>query len=359
MNPTTFAVIGASGWRGQFFLRIARELPERFRVTGLMSRDAAKADELTRGWNVPAFSDLDGLLRERPQFVVISVPWAASPVLLRELSARQMPVLAETPPAPDIEGLSALHELTKAGARIQVAEQLQFRPLHAARIALAQSGRLGRISQAQVSVAHGYHGVNLLRQYLGVDFENVTISARSFESPIVQGAGRGGPPEVEKLDDVSQTLAWFDWGDRLGVFDFVGAQYFGWIRASRTLVRGERGEITDKKVRVLTDFQTPVEMDLVRRDAGHDDDLREVHHQGLTLGDQWIYRNPVAPGRLSDDEIAIATCLQKMGEYVEGGPDFCSLPQASQDHYLSILMNEAVKSGQPVTSESQVWSGSL
>ena len=356
MKPITFAVIGASGWRGQFFLRIARELPEQFRVTGLMSRDAATAQQLTRDWNVPAFSDLDGLLQERPQFVVISVPWAASPVLLNELSARKMPVLAETPPAPDIAGLTALHQLTQSGARIQVAEQLQFRPLHAARIALAQSGRLGRVSQAQVSVAHGYHGINLLRRYLNVDFENATITARSFESPIVKGAGREGPPQAEEIIAASQTLATFDWGDRLGLFDFSGSQYFGWIRASRTLVRGERGEITDKKLRLLTDFQTPIAIDLVRRDAGHEDDLRPLHHEGITLGDEWIYRNPFAPGRLSDDEIAIATCLQKMGEYVEDGPDFYSLAEASQDHYLSILMGQAVKSGQAVQSNSQVWS---
>ena len=355
MNPISFAVIGASGWRAQFFLRIARELPDRFRATALMSRDAAKADELTRAWNVPTFSDLDDLLRERPQFVVVSVPWPDSPRLLTELSARGLPVLAETPPAPDVAGLTALHELTKSGARIQVAEQLQFRPLHAARIALAQSGRLGRVTQAQVSVAHGYHGINLLRQYVGVEFENATISARSFDSPIVQGAGRNGPPTEEKITESSQTLATFDWGDRLGIFDFTGAQYFGSIRASRTLIRGERGEITDKRVRVLTDFQTPVEMELTRRDAGHDDDLRELHHEGITLGDEWVYRNPFAPGRLSDDEIAVATCLQKMAEYVEGGPQFYSLAQASQDHYLSISMDQAVKSGQPVQTQSQPW----
>ena len=339
MKPITFAVIGASGWRAQFFLRIARELPDRFRATGLMSRDAATADELEREWNVAACSDVDELLRERPQFVVISVPWPASPGLLTELSARQMPVLAETPPAPDIEGLTALHELTRNGARIQVAEQLQFRPLHAARIALARTSRLGRVSQAQVAVAHGYHGVNLLRRYLDIDFENVTISARGFESPIIKGAGRQGPPQEEQIVGASQTLATFDWGDRLGVFDFTGAQYFGSIRASRTLVRGQRGEITDKTLRVLTDFQTPVAMELVRRDAGQEDDLRPLHHEGITLGDEWIYRNPFAPARLSDDEIAVATCLQKMSEYVEGGPEFYGLAEASQDHYLSILMN--------------------
>lgn len=195
-----------------------------------------------------------------------------------------------------------------------------------------------------------------MRRYLDIGFENVSINARNFESPIVQGAGRPGLPDEEKTVTATQTLAQFDFGDRLGIFDFTDSQYFASIRASRTLVRGERGEITDSKVRTLLDFRTPVEMELVRRDAGHNDDLRVLHHEGITLGNEWIYRNPFAPGRLSDDEIAVATCLQKMSEYVEGGPDFYSLAEASQDHYLSLLMNQAVESGQTVQSQSQIWS---
>jgi len=354
MNPISFALIGASGWRGQFFLRIARELPERFRVSALLSRDAQTAEQLGREWNVPAFYDLESLLRERPQFVVVSVPWAVSAPMLRELSERRIPVLSETPPAPDLDGLNALWQSTQ-DARIQVAEQLQFRPLHAARIALAQSGRLGRISQAQVSVAHGYHGINLIRRYLGIGFENVTIDARNYDSSIVQGAGRSGLPQEESIAASSQTLAHFNWGDRLGVFDFTGSQYFGSIRNSRTLVRGEKGEITDNKARFLLDFRTPVEMEFLRHDAGHDDDLRPLHHEGHTLGAEWIYRNPFAPSRLSDDEIAVATCLQKMGEYVKGGPDFYSLAEACQDHYLSLSMDKAVKTGEPISTQSQSW----
>ena len=355
MNPITFAIIGGSGWRAQFFLRIARELPERFRVSGLLVRDAAKGKQLEREWAIPTHRNLDDLLRDSPQFAVVSVPWAATPGLLSELAGRGIPALSETPPAPDLDGLIALHELTKAGARIQVAEQLQFRPLHAARIVLAQSGRLGRISHAQVSVAHGYHGISLLRRYLNAGFENATITGRTFNSPIIQGAGRDGLPDEEKIASATQTLAHFDFGDRLGVYDFAYSQYFASIRASRTLVRGERGEITDHKVRYLQDFRTPVEMEFVRRDAGQDDDLRSLHHEGITLGDEWIYRNSFAPGRLSDDEIAVATCLQKMSEYVDGGPEFYSLAEASQDHYLSLLMDQAVNSGQPVKTESQVW----
>ena len=56
---------------------------------------------------------------------------------------------------------------------MQVAEQYAFQPLHAARLAFIRAGKLGEISQVQVSVAHGYHGISLIRKFLGIGYENV------------------------------------------------------------------------------------------------------------------------------------------------------------------------------------------
>ena len=163
-----FAIIG-SGWRTEFYLRVARALPEMFEITGVQTRDAERAAAIAHDWAVPGTLTTDELLAADPAFVVVSVPWAVTPTLLRELSERGVPVLTETPPAPDIDGLRALQPLSDAGARIQVAEQYQFQPLHAARLALAASGRLGTVSEAQLSVAHGYHGIDLMRRFLDLD----------------------------------------------------------------------------------------------------------------------------------------------------------------------------------------------
>lgn len=43
---TTFATIG-SGRRTRFFLRLARAMPERLRVSGVVTRDPGRADALT------------------------------------------------------------------------------------------------------------------------------------------------------------------------------------------------------------------------------------------------------------------------------------------------------------------------
>ena len=56
------------------------------------------------------------------------------------------------------------------------------------------------------------------------------------------------------------------------------------------------------------------------------------------------------PARLSDDEIAIATCLESMKRYLETGKSFYSLAEASQDHYLSLMIEEAARSGRTLES---------
>ena len=142
MNPTVFGIIGG-GWRAEFYLRIASELPDRFRVGGMTVRDANKGRALEEAWHVDTYRTVDELLRlPGLQYVVISVPWPVTPVLIRELAGRGMPALAETPPAPDLEGLLGLQDLIEGGARVQVAEQYLFQPLHAARLQIVCRIRL-------------------------------------------------------------------------------------------------------------------------------------------------------------------------------------------------------------------------
>jgi len=351
-----FSIIGGAGWRAEFYFRIAAALPGRFRVAGALVRDAAKAEALRRKWGVATFDNLDSLLAsDKPAFVVTSVPVAPNAAFLRELAGRRVPVLSETPPAKDLDAMKAISDLAHSGARIQIAEQYPFQPLHAARIAIAQSGLLGPVTQAQVSAAHAYHGSVLIRRLLGVGFEDAEITAMRFTSPLVAGPGRAGPPTEEKMGTSTQDIAWLRFGEKLGVHDFTGDQYFSWVRSNRVLVRGAKGEISNTEVRYLRDFLTPVTLTLSRQNAGENGNLEGWHLKGILAGDEWVYRNPFAPGRLSDDEIAIATCLDKMAAYAQGGPSFYGLAKACQDHYLGLAIREAIATGQKVKTQRQPW----
>lgn len=350
-----FGIIG-TGWRAEFFLRIAQACPERFTVAGIAGRTPEKVAGVAAKFGVPALASAEELVKKgRPLFVVTSLAWDANPVLLTELAGMDMPALSETPPAKSVEEMAALCALTARGAKIQVAEQYFLQPHHAARLAFIRTGKMGQVSQAQVSAAHGYHGVSLIRKFLGIGYENAKITATVYKSPIVEGPGRGGPPAEEKMVEAEQMIAHLDFGDRLGIFDFTGRQYFAEIRDPRVLIRGERGEIFNDTAAYLKDFRTPIRVDFRRHETGQHGNLAGHYLQGIQAGEEWVYRNPVAPARLYDDEIAMATCLLRMAEYVRGGEPFYPLEEACQDRYLAMVMEEAARTGEAVRTETQGW----
>ncbi len=354
---TSFSIIGGSSFRAQYYLRVAQMLPDQFRVSGMVVRDAAKGQELERKWKIAAYRTIEELLqKEYPDFVVVSTSKPVLPGYLLQLAELNIPALAETPPAPDLDGLLLLHDkLTEKGARVQVAEQYHLHPMNAARHAVIQSGRLGHITQATVSISQTYHAVSLIRKMLGIGFENARIRGMKFRSPMVAGPDRSGPPKEERIVVSERDLAWIDFGDKLGIYDFTVNQHRSWIRSCHLSVRGDRGELFDHRLEALADFATPLHLDLKRINKGEEENVGGYYLEGIMVGEHWVYRNPFIPARLYDDEIAVATCLRKMAEYAAGGPGFYGLPEASQDHYLGMMIEQAIATGESVTTVRQPW----
>lgn len=350
-----YGIVG-SGWRAEFFLRIAKELPDKFEVCGLVTRSVEKGLKLENIFGIKTYRTIDDLLRfSNPSFIVVCVSGNIAPAITTELANRDIPVLAETPPAPDINGLIELNKLTEKGAKIQVAEQYHLQPLHAARIAIANSGRLGEITQAQVSFSHGYHGISIIRKLLGIGFEDAVINAFKFKSPFVAGPGRNGLSDEEVITEGNQEIALLDFNGKFAVYDFAKDQHRSFVRGNRILVRGNRGEINNNEVRYLKDFRTPIEYELIEKNAGLNGNIEGYYVKGVLGGDEWVYINPFIPGKLSDDEIAVASCLAKMDSYIKGGPEFYSLAEASQDHYLGMMITVAVTTGEKVVTSRQPW----
>lgn len=70
-----FGLVG-TGWRAEFFLRIARACPEQFSVTGLVARNREKTAALAQRFGTPVFDSLRDLAEKgRPLFFVSSKTW--------------------------------------------------------------------------------------------------------------------------------------------------------------------------------------------------------------------------------------------------------------------------------------------
>ena len=350
-----FGLVG-SGWRAECFLRVATLCPERFQVCGLVTRCEQKQEELRVAWKIPVYRSSDELLAQSsPDFLVTAVAKDAGAGVIKDLTAKHVPVLAETPPAISLEDLIELYQAVGADAGVQIAEQYHLQPMHAARLALIESGILGETRYAQVSISHGYHGISLIRKMLGIGFENAIIQSHGYEFPAIEGPGRQGPPEHERIVTNQHVIGLLDFAGKVGMFDFEKNQHRSWIRSQRVLVRGSRGEVSNTFVKYLHDFKTPITFELQRQQAGECENLEGYYLKGIIGGEAWLYTNPFAPARLSDEEIAIATCLLKMYAYVKEGISFYSLAEAAQDQYLALMMDAALRQDEPIKTETQCW----
>jgi Oxidoreductase family, NAD-binding Rossmann fold len=354
-----FAIVGA-GWRALFYLRVAAALSERFHLNGLVTRTRERAENVKSEWGVEAYSSLESLLQaSRPDFIVLSVPRSVTADWLEELTAAGLPVLCETPPAADFPDLRRVSELIAQGARVQVGEQYQYQPLHAARLALTDTDVIGDVSMVSLSVCHDYHAFSLMRRHLKVAGESAVLRATSTRAMIQTGFETSGPRRGVNTVEEERILGLVDFGNRLGLYDFAGEQYFSYIRSPHVIIRGSIGEIADSRVRCLTGLDEPVTLELRREQTGEEGDLGGYSLRGISFGDRWMYRNPFPGARLSDDEIAIATCMEHMGRYAKGGPPFYGLADAAQDHYLSLCLHEAARTGEAIRTETQPWTARL
>ena len=353
-RPATIGLIGG-GWRAEYFLRIARELPDRFEVAGVLVRSEGSAAAVRERWALPATTSLDEFLRGRYDYVIVSTPAEAAADLVLALVAASIPVLAETPPAENVEALVALYGRVGT-AGVQVAEQYHLQPHHSARLAVAASGILGEVTSTRVSAAHGYHGLSLARRALGAGFEGVRMTARTVADRVVSARGREGwkgtLAEVENPRTVA--LLRFDSGTT-AVFDFAEEQYFSPVRGRQFSLRGTRGEVDGDRVDWMVSAGRAVHARLDRESTGIDGDLDGSHLRRIALNDGTVYENRFAPARLGDDELAVAELMHRMALFVDNGIDVYSLAEASHDQYLALLVQRAAAEGSEVESRPMPW----
>ncbi|GHJ44349.1 hypothetical protein Cs7R123_16910 [Catellatospora sp. TT07R-123] len=355
-EPIRYAVIGR-GWRAQFFFKLAALMPDRLQVTGVMTRSAQAAAEVAAQWRLPVVQDLDELLRTGdPEYVITSVPWEVNPGLVEALVGRGLPVLSETPPAPDPAGLRALWDSVGAARQVQVAEQYLLLPDHAARLAVLRSGVIGTPTSAQVSSTHGYHAVSMLRGMLGVGLDPASVQARAFTAPLADPLVPAGWRDDATPRPATTTLATIDFGDgRSGLYDFTDNQWWNPLRSRRIVVRGSLGELVDDRVVRLLDHR-PVESELRRRHSGRDLNLEGFDLDHVSFDGAVVYRNAYAGARLSDEEIAIASILEATGRWCrdEAEPPY-PLADACQDHLISLAIDESVRTGRTVPVGTEPW----
>lgn len=350
----SFGIVG-SGYRAEYFGRIARTYPELFRAIYLC-RSAEKTERMTAHTGMEATQSPERFMAFKPDFLVIAVDRGHMAEEALKWAETGIPVITETPSGANTEELNRLWEAQeKKGARISCCEQYFRQPLLAAGLKAIGTGLIGTPVSLYISLLHHYHGASLIRKALQVPVGEA-FSLRGCRSVTEvtatdsrEGAILDGRSQREERDRFHIDFA----GGKEADYDFSSVQYRTYLRSRHLTVRGTRGEWSDTLVRTTDAEGSPIQLFLLPE---IDQAYRCLDTQALRdLRRNW--RPDLAPDTVQD-EFAIATLLLDMGAYCAGGPSPYPLAEALEDAYFWLQMERAAQQPwQEIRSERMPWHG--
>ena len=239
------------------------------------------------------------------------------------------------------------------------------------KLALLASGLFGRVHSAFNDFAgHGYHGVSVLRSYLGFDAAPVSVTGAVQQYPLAAHFWRGAASgHAESRSETQEHAIVRFRDDRLGLFHWTSVGYdspLRWWRSSRFLAERGMGvsvgvglDVEERLTLLAPGGAGPrfltVERQWERPDGGAL--VAMVAHTGDPEFPVVRWENPVAPAvqghgpQRHDDEIGVAGCLLSLVRAVRtGGEPTYGAAQGRLDQEVVVAMRlSALEGGRPLS----------
>jgi predicted dehydrogenase len=369
-RPLRAAIIGTAKRSDYLYGPLIRSLPDDVQLVSVWGRSAESARRLGHSLEAPAYTDLNVLIRETaPEIGIVSVGYHANGEVGLMAVQAGLHVLLETPIAHKLSEADAIIVAAQErGLKIEIAEQFHRRPLEQIKLKLIASGLFGRVHSAFNDFAgHGYHGISVLRSYLGFDARplQVTGVVRSYDlAPHWSRLAETRGPRTETQEHGLIDFA----GGQLGIFHWTDVSYdsaLRWWRSSRFLAEKGMGitigvglDVEERLSLLSPGGEAPRFITIERRWERVDGGalLALVAHTGdpdLPIV-QWD--NPFRPAvqghgaQWHDDEIGVAGCLLSLVEAVRTGTEPTYGPyqgRLDQELILALRMS-ASEGGRPI-----------
>ena len=365
-RPLRVALIGTAARSAYLYGPILQALPHEVELVAIWGRSEQAARRLGETLAARWYTDLHKLVQETaPDIGIVSVAYAANGEVGLAAVEAGLHVLLETPIAHKLAEADAIIAAAAArGRKIEVAEQFHRRPLEQLKLALIASGLFGRVHSSFSDFAgHGYHGISVMRSYLGFDAKPVQVTGSVHNYPLASHWARLSDTVGERSEEQEHGLIEFA-GGQLGVFHWTSVGYdspLRWWRSSRFLAEKGMGVTVGVNVDVqewLTllapGAEAPRFVTVERRWERNDGGalIAMLAHTGDP--DQPIVRwdNPFRPAtkghgpQWHDDEIGVASCLLSLVDAVRNNTEPTYGPyQARLDQELILAIRQSAAAG--------------
>ncbi len=369
-GPLRVAIIGTAARSGYMYGPILKALPAEVELVSVWGRSIDSARRLGENLDVPWYTDMDRLVRETdPRIGIVSVNYSANGQVGLMAVEHGLHVLLETPIAHKLSEADAITATAdRQGLKIEVAEQFHRRPLEQIKLRLIESGLFGRVHASFSDFAgHGYHGISVMRSYLGFDAKPVQVTGAVHHYDLAPHWSRLGNTRDARVETQEHGMVEFE-GGRLGIFHWTDVGYdsaLRWWRSSRFLAERGMGITVGMGLNVqewlsllAPGGEAPRFVTLERRWERVDGGalVAMVAHTGDPDVPLVRWDNPLRPARQGDgpqwhdDEIGVAGCVMSLVKAVQGNTQPTYGPhQARLDQELILAIRQSsLEGGRPV-----------
>jgi predicted dehydrogenase len=369
-GPLRIALIGSGTRASYLYGPLLKALPDAVTLVALWGRSPGRAEQLAKELSVPWYTDFDRLIRETaPEAGIVCANKLANGQVGRLAVEHGLHVLLETPIALDLaEADAIIAAAARQRLKVEVAEQFHRRPIEQIKLALISSGLFGRVHSAfNDFVGHAYHGVSVMRSYLGFDAQPTQVTGAVGRYELTPHAARLAGTTGARVETQEHGIVEFASG-QLGLFHWTDVGYdspLRWWRSSRFLAERGMGitvgvglETEEWLTLLAPGGEAPRFITLERRWERVDGGALEavVAHTGDPAQPIIRWENPFRPllkGRgvqWHDDEIGVASCLMSLVTAIRQDvePSYGPLQARLDQEIVLAIRQSAAEGGRPV-----------
>lgn len=346
MDSISTVIVGCGKRAKDTYIPILRKMKTFVRLIAVCSMSELSAREVGENEKVPYYTSLERMIEnEKFDLAIVSVSRNSHLEPAIKLINAGINILIETPLAESLEDIDAIINSAKGkNIKIEVAENYYRKPRVQIILKLIENNIFGRINVVYSNFAgHGYHGMSLLRSYLGFNLKPVKVTGFSKTYPVINHIWRHGQPP-RNTENWELGLIEFENGSS-GVYSFSSLSYRSPLRreTSKNSISfyAEKGMGDGLDLMIIEGNDKRLHIPIERR---------VIVKEGIEILDAFVakakeeiaWTNPLIDYNMEEEKLGVALCLLEIINAIRENrePEYGVL-NARRDRALEIALEKS------------------
>lgn len=323
MDKLKIAHIGTGNRGSNTYLPIITKLNHDLELVAVSDLDKGRVQEQADRYNVPGYTDTEEMLAQiKPDICSIVITPSNNHIPGLLCSQYGVSYCTETPINTDLKSADKMIEAANEhGTKLEVNENYYRNPSERIKRQLILEGVFGKVNVAYNDFrGHGYHGIGLLRSYVGFDNEPIQVYGFRKGFSVQDHVWRKGQPKRKEEDWQHSVIEFTD--GAVGIFNFTSLSYGSPLRGfNGTKFYAERGMYFREEGVILNqDANTQIPITITRR-TNNVDGYETLAALVASTTPEVVWENPLRNYPLSDGEITVASELMSLVNAVRNDTD--------------------------------------